>query len=238
METSRVDTSDVPPRGERRGLAPRYVAPVTDGDSATLTLLRRWHGGDGAALDAILARHLPAIRDRVERRIGPLLRKHADVDDFVQDVVVRLLREGPRFEVADEEHFRMLLARVVENTLRDRHKWFAARRRSAAKERPLPASTVLMLGAAHPGRESPSRAIYRVEREAWVRLALDLLDDEPRELIVMREWEGLPFAEIGERIGAGEDAARMRYQRAVAKLAMKIGELRRGRIERACGEGT
>ncbi|HKE01888.1 MAG TPA: sigma-70 family RNA polymerase sigma factor, partial [Planctomycetota bacterium] len=122
-----------------------------------------------------------------------------------------------------------------ENTLRDRHKWFTARRRAAALERPLPPSTVLTLRQSTRRGETPSRRVDRDEKEAWVRLALDLLDDEPRELIVLHEWEGLPFAEIGARIGTTEDAARMRYQRAVAKLALKIGELRRGEVESAVG---
>ncbi len=209
---------------------------MTASEPLTLTLLRRWHSGDAEALSALLARHLPAIRERVERRMGPRLRQRGDTEDYVQDAVLRVLVEGPRFEVDDDEHFRMLLARVVENTLRDRHRWFAARRRAAARERPLPPTTVLSLCTGRTPRETPSRAMDREEKEAWVRLALDLLEDGPRELIVLHEWDGLSFPEIGKRLGTSEDAARMRYQRAVAKLALKIGELRRGRIEKATGD--
>ncbi|HKE01997.1 MAG TPA: sigma-70 family RNA polymerase sigma factor [Planctomycetota bacterium] len=198
---------------------------------ATLALLRSWHAGDAGAFQALIARHLPAIRERVSRRMGAKLRARAESGDLVQDVLVRVLREAPRFHVADDEHFRMLLARIVENVIRDEHKAQTRGKRSAAREEPLPDSTVLHVSPA--SQQTPSRIVDRREREAWVRFAISLLPPLSRDAIVLHDWHGKTFAEIGEALSIAEDAARFRYQRALAKVTRTIGALRRGSIEAA-----
>ena len=57
-----------------------------------------------------------------------------------------------------------------------------------------------------------------------------------REVILLREWENHSFAEIGGQLGITEDAARMRFHRALARLAEKIQLLRGGRIEEVLNE--
>ena len=52
--------------------------------------------------------------------------------DIVQDAALQFLKYGPRFILSDEEKFRALLVRIVENVLRDKHDWFSARRRAIA----------------------------------------------------------------------------------------------------------
>ena len=64
-----------------------------------------------------------------------------------------------------------------------------------------------------------------------MRLALELLDPEDRQLIVLRQWDNLEFNEIGEKMGLAPDAARMRFNRALPKLAMKVQQLQRGQID-------
>src|SRR5215813_5262684 len=74
--------TDLPPHGR---FPP--MAAVSDTPSQTLTLLRRWHGGDREALGELVARDLPWIRAHVERRPQPELRRHLDADDLVQDAM-------------------------------------------------------------------------------------------------------------------------------------------------------
>jgi len=199
----------------------------------TRVLLLRWSAGEEGALGALLERHLAAIREQVERRLGPWLRKRSPSEDLVQDVLVEFLRFGPRFHISDDEHFRRLLARVVENVLRGRHAWLTAQRRDAARDRSLPTDTVLELDPPRRRIETPSREAHREEEEAWVRFGLELLEPERRDLIVQRQWEGLSFAEIGARLGVTETAARLRYLRALDALAAVVGALRRGEIDAA-----
>ncbi|MBL8693681.1 MAG: sigma-70 family RNA polymerase sigma factor [Planctomycetes bacterium] len=184
-------------------------------------------------MSLLLDRHMSSIRDRVHRRLGSMLRAKEQTDDLVQDAVVRFLVDCPRFEVVDEEHFRLLLARVVENTLRDKYNWHQRRRRDVARECAMPSTSVLLVGHLAGRRDSPSGIVEHEEQKAWVRLALDLLDAEEREIIVARDFENHSFAVMAGRLEVSEGAARMRYHRAVAKITRIVGALRRGRVEQA-----
>jgi RNA polymerase sigma-70 factor (ECF subfamily) len=197
----------------------------------TTVLLKRWNSGDEAALQELLQQHLPWIRAHVEHRLGDFLRAKEDSGDIVQDALVEFLRYGPRFEVSNEAHLRFLLGRIAENVLRDRHDFFTRRRRQAAREQPIPDDSVLALDPGAREVTQPDAALERKQWQAWVRLALELMDPEDREVIVLRQWDNLEFAQIGERLGLGADAVRMRFQRALPKLAQKIQMLQRGDID-------
>jgi DNA-directed RNA polymerase specialized sigma24 family protein len=86
---------------------------------------------------------------------------------------------------------------------------------------------------------TPSGEAGRQEDEAWVRLGMELLEPEQRDLVVQRQWEGRTYAEIGEALGISENAARLRYVRVLKDLSDTIAALRRGDIDaalRAAGE--
>ena len=193
------------------------------GESETMLLLRRLHSGDAGALDALIARHLPWIRELVERRMGAAMRARVERDDLVQQAFVEFLRAGPKFVVQDADHFRALMLRIVENTLRMQHRDAHRKKRDIAREQRLQSSSVLDLASQV---TRPSAAASRDEHRAWVQLALELVPDDQREVITLRDWDGLPFGEIAERLGILEDAARMRYQRALRGLALMLLQIK------------
>ena len=51
----------------------------------TRLLLQRWHQGDRDAVDLLIRRDLPWIRDFVSARLGPLLRARGETQDYLQD---------------------------------------------------------------------------------------------------------------------------------------------------------
>lgn len=193
----------------------------------TRILLQRWHGGDREAIDALVARDLPWIREFVARRLGPLLRGRGETLDYVHDALIDVLAYVPRFVTGDRANFRALLARMLENHLRDAHDHHAAAKRSPLRERPMPSDSVLDLDQRQQGVPQPSSVAAQNEYAAWVRLAIELLDREDRQVLLLREWHGLDFAAIAEHLGIQENAARMRFQRALPKLAKKLEAIRR-----------
>jgi RNA polymerase sigma factor (sigma-70 family) len=203
------------------------MGDVTD---ATPLLLDEWHRGDERALARLVELHLPWLRAHVEQRLGSFLRQHGNADDYLQDAMLDFLRDAPRFQVRDQAHFRGLLARVVENTLRDRNDWFRARRRDLARNASLPTESVLALDPRLQHSTTPSRDATRTEVRDWVRLALELLEAEDRKLILGREYENRSFVDVGAELGMTANAARMRWVRAVARLAEVMRELRAGRL--------
>jgi RNA polymerase sigma-70 factor (ECF subfamily) len=160
--------------------------------------------------------------------MGPLLRKKGETGDYVHDAVVQFLKYGPRFIMSGDGQFRALLLQIVENALRSRHDWFTARRRDIARERPLPPDTVLSLDPQSAKEKTPSKSAERHEREAWVRLGLELVEPEEREILVLRQWDNLTFEEIGKRLGVSRNTAQRRHYGAVLRLARKVDDLRHG----------
>jgi len=203
---------------------------MTGTNDETIDLLRRWHEGDRQALDVLVERELPWIRTYVHGRIGQLLRARGETEDYVQEAMLHVLRYGPRFVTDNRDAFRRLLARIVENSLRDMADFHGAERRALRRERAIPSDSVLHLDRPHESVTRPSENAERHEQEAWVALALELLEPDDRRVILLRQWEGLEFAEVGQRLGLSEDAARMRFQRALPRLARKLEELRAGAL--------
>ncbi|MCC6671200.1 MAG: sigma-70 family RNA polymerase sigma factor [Planctomycetes bacterium] len=196
--------------------------------SETMELLQRWHSGDRDALGKLLERDLPWIREQVGRRLGAALRARAETGDFVQDAVLQILRYGPRFLLSDRDQFRALIARIVENQVRMRHRYLHQEKRDVGREQPIPGSdTVLNLDSS---QTAPSQAAMRNEASSWLQLGIELLPAEDREIVHLRQWQGLAFEDIGRQLGIREDAARMRFQRALGRLARLVQRIRNGEL--------
>lgn len=207
-------------------------------DERTRELLTRWHAGDRAAIDELIARDLPWITTCVRARLGPLLRGRGETADYVHDALLGVLDYAPRFVTASRRGFRSLVARMIENHLRDAHDHHAAARRTPLRERPVPTDSVLDLDRPAASVTRPGSVAERNERAAWVRLAVETLDRDDRRVVVLREWHGLEFSAIGERLGIATDTARMRFQRALPRLAARLERLRRGELPLAQDDGT
>ncbi len=206
-------------------------------EGRTLGLLRRWNGGDQAALHELLERHLEWITDYVHGRLGDKARSRAETVDFVQASMVDFLTYGPKFEVADESAFRGLLARIAENNIRDQRRHDGRAKRDIDREVQAPSDSVLYLDA-HRSITRPSEHAQRDESIALVRVALELMEPQDREIVRLREFEERSFADVGERMEISEDAARMRFSRALPKLAEKVALLRNSGLQSALDEGA
>jgi RNA polymerase sigma-70 factor (ECF subfamily) len=64
----------------------------------------------------------------------------------------------------------------------------------------------------------------RVERPAMIEVALNQLPGDQREVIVMKIWGGLTFAQIGQALGISPNTAASRYRYAIAKLQLELSE--------------
>ncbi len=60
------------------------------------------------------------------------------------------------------------------------------------------------------------------ERVRKLQPYLSALPKEQRELLLLRLWDGLSYAEISELVGKSEDACKMAYSRVVAKLRKEV----------------
>ncbi len=204
---------------------------MSDKNSETALNLKKWNGGDLSGLEALLERHLPWIQDHVRNRLGPKLRKKTESCDIVQDAIIQFLKYGPRIQLSSSAQFRVLMTRIVENVVCDEYDRITALRRKISRERPLPTDTVLNLDLPQKRVVPPHKNAQNSENEAWIRLGIELLSSDDRKVLTFRAWGDLSYSEIGAKLGLSENTARMRFNRAILRLAKKIGTLRRGGLD-------
>jgi RNA polymerase sigma-70 factor (ECF subfamily) len=177
-------------------------------------LLRRAQGGDSAAFAEIHARYERLVHGVVRRRLGPALRRKFDSVDVVQSVFEDVLRDLPRFEDRGEEKFRHWLFMKAENKVRDAH-----RRALDADGAPRETRLATNDDLAPEGVAGPATQAGQADDEARLAAILSTMSAEQREVLNLHDREGLRFAEIAERLSLpSEDAARMRYGRALIEL--------------------
>ena len=67
---------------------------------------------------------------------------------------------------------------------------------------------------------SPFAGIHRRS----CRQALDRLPEHYRQILIWREWDELPFADIGQRLAKSVDAARMLWWRALERFNQEMSK--------------
>ncbi len=165
-------------------------------------------GGDAAAR----WRALEACRDylRLVVRRGHWSNKSARsaTSDLIQETILDAWRNFSRFQGRTPAQLRgWLRAILVHASLNARRRPKPVRIESGGRTEEIAGTTT-----------SPSVAAGRNASRAAVDAALDGLTERHRTVIRLRIWDQLSFAEIATRLSLSEDAARMLYGRALAKL--------------------
>jgi RNA polymerase sigma-70 factor (ECF subfamily) len=183
---------------------------------ASLDLLERAQAGDGAALDALIARYLPRLRRWAHGRLPAWARDLAETQDLVQETVVKAFTHIERFEIRGEGALQAYLRQVLLNRIR------AEIRR--ASRRPL--STEVDTQTADAGPSPLEAAIGREALERY-EAALSRLRPEDRQAIIGRIELGLSNEELAEALGKpSANAARMAVERALLRLAKEMRQAR------------
>jgi RNA polymerase sigma factor (sigma-70 family) len=173
-------------------------------DPATVIAAR---GGDPAAIDRLVAGYLPLVYTIV----GRALEGHADVDDVVQDVMLRVLRNLS--ELRDPEAFRSWLVAIAVRQVRERY-----RARRGAPDALVDADV------RDPGADFTDLAITRLELSGQRRETAEAtrwLDEDNRELLALWWLEAsgeLTRDEIVAAIGVTRQHAAVRIQRMKGQL--------------------
>ncbi|MFN3242975.1 MAG: RNA polymerase sigma factor [Planctomycetota bacterium] len=204
-----------------------------DRDKAALpALLRRWfQERDHGALGQILDSNMEYLRRYAHGRLGRQVRSKADTGDVLQDAVVEFMRYSPPFEVETREQLRGLLVKIVDGVIAGQHRWFARMRRQVAREKPLPSGTSVRLHMCAADDTTPTEAVRGNEREAAVRLAIATLPPTDQRIVIMRIYDELDFATIGTAVDMKEDSARVRCNRAIARISKKLMAMKRGSVD-------
>jgi RNA polymerase sigma-70 factor (ECF subfamily) len=193
--------------------------PTPDAE-ATEELLRQARTGDEAARQELLARHRAYLCRFVELRLDPQLRPRLDPSDVVQDAQLEAVRRLPDYLREPGLPFRLWLRQIAYDRLLMAHRRHVqAGRRAVGRDVALPdRSSVLLVRQLLAGGPSPSEQLSRQELARRVRQALAQLPAADRELLMMRNFEGLSSPEVAQVLGITPAAVRQRYGRTVLRL--------------------
>lgn len=208
-------------------------------DQSTVLRLHRWFDGDEQALEQLLSDNLMWMQVYVRKHLNARLRRRFDSMDVVQDGAMRILRYNPRHPPANKAQMRALFKKALLDALRDKIDHLTANRRNIDREESIASPLASGDRPVGPSSEDrPDEMADKLEQREWVKLALQFLDPLDRAIILRRDYHKEQFETIAESLGlASPDAARMRYNRALPKLAFKIRELRRHRRDRDAEDG-
>lgn len=164
-------------------------------------LVERARQGDAAALESLLTQVAPAVR-----RFGlRMCRDPHDADDALQDTLLSIATHLGEFE--GRASFTSWVFTLVRTA--------CARRRRGLKNQP---GSDEGLASSRDRGPDPEELAARAELQSAVLSALDRLPDEYREVVHLRDVEGLSAAETAAVVGASTDAVKSRLHRARAAL--------------------
>lgn len=179
------------------------------GPAADAALVEQLRGGDAAAYEALVRQHGPRML-AVARR---LLNDEADAADAVQDAFVSVFRSISRFQ--GQSALSTWLHRITVNAALMRR-----RGRQRAAERPIEDFLPRFLDDGHQAepaaqwREPAAQAAQRREVRELVQAAIAMLPEAYRNVLQLRDIEGMDTAATAEVLGIQEGAVKVRLHRA------------------------
>lgn len=183
------------------------------------------------SFNSLLVRDYLRIRTQVRARVGGRAESRQESDDIVGEMLIRLLERKRRFDVTDENTFRDQVHNVVEYGIRDQLRALRKELQDIQRECEISGDTSLYCDPPQKLVVGPESVVAEEERRRWIRFAVELLPAESAQLVRMRHWDDLTFAEIGERLGINAQAARQRLNRIMPKLARILSMIGADRLD-------
>jgi RNA polymerase sigma-70 factor (ECF subfamily) len=190
----------------------------------TEALLADARGGDAGAVNALLEQHRDAVRRMIDLRMDQVLKRRVDASDIVQEVLVEANRRLRDYLSNPVMPFHLWLRQMAKDRLIDAHRRHRqAGRRSMDREQPLAAvasdqSSINLAAQLRDQQLTPAAAAAWAELQRRFEAACLQLDDQDREIVLMRHFEHLTNGEAAESLGLSAQAASMRYLRAMRRL--------------------
>jgi RNA polymerase sigma-70 factor, ECF subfamily len=197
---------------------------VQPDSSETQDLLQKASLGDRQAFEELFGRHRPALRRSVELRLDAKMRARVDPSDVVQETQLEAFQRLPDYLERRPMPFRLWLRKTAyERLLKVQRHHLKTARRAVAREVVLPIeSSVLLAEQLLAAGPTPSQQVAKRELALRLRLALTDLPPGQREVLLMRNFEGLSYQEVAYVLDIDAAAARKRYGRALLQLRQRL----------------
>jgi RNA polymerase sigma-70 factor (ECF subfamily) len=196
---------------------------------AVSSLLARARSGDRKALDRLFAVCRNYVTILARTQVEKSIRAKFDPSDLVQQTLLEAFRGFGGFHGNTEAEWLVWLRRILSHNATD-----FARRYTGTEKRQVSLEIGLERGdgsrrsdacrEAVDSEDSPSAQILTQERDLLLADALARLTSDHREVIILRNLQGLSFAEVARRLHRSRPAAQMLWMRALQKLQELLRE--------------
>ena len=167
-------------------------------------LMRRIRRGDDAAFETLVCRWQRPVCRVLARYAGP----NGEVEDMSQEVFLRVY--GARDRYRGSGAFSTWLFRIVLNVARSAH------RRRRKRGQPLDAEQPASSAA------TAQQAVERQERGRTVEEAVAALPPRLREVLVLKQFAELTFAEVAQVTGLPASTVKSRVRAALDRLRIEL----------------
>ena len=188
-------------------------------------LIRRLRQRDEKAFEEVVVLYRDKVFGLVLRMVG----NREEADDLSQEVFITVLKSIHTFR--GDSKFSTWLYRIASNHTKNRMKYLHRRAYKTTGELDEAAENAMTRGDAQAkGREqTPESAMAGRQIDRVVQDAIAQLDEDHREIIVLRDMEELSYEEIAEITGLAEGTVKSRLHR--ARTALKE------HVQKRLGEG-
>ena len=182
-------------------------------------LLLELRGGQADSLGLLVARWEAPLFRFVSRMVD----RPEDAGDVCQETFLRILDKAEAFR--DGARFSTWMYQIALNLCRDQA------RRKKRWSHLVVAPTVSDDGVPHEhaspetAANNPATALEETERQGAVRRALSRLPRNQREVLLLKEYEGLKFREIAGVLGVPESTVKSRMYAALDTMRSSLAEL-------------
>lgn len=194
---------------------PQHQPPSHDPDRQVLEACRR---GDRGAFDVLVERH----HRRVFRLSVRFLGDEESALDAAQETFVKAWRALPRFEGG--ALFTTWLTRIAINQCRNelRRRGTAKHARLRSLDERLPGTDIPRGDTLAASTRAPWEAVEGRELRATLAGILAALEPEDREVLLLKEVEGLSYEAMAEILDIPTGTVRSRLHRARAEVRRRI----------------
>jgi RNA polymerase sigma-70 factor, ECF subfamily len=178
-------------------------------------LVVRYQRGDVAAFESLVDRHRPGVY----RFLARFVRDRARAEDLTQECWIRFIGAVPRWSA--RAPFRTWLYAVARNLAADEARRMTHRRHESIDDR---STSRPFAELPAPGR-TPEEAALDLLLQPALERAISALPAEQREVFLLREYEGVAFAEIAAITGSPVPTVKSRMRYALEALRRTLTEL-------------
>ena len=149
--------------------------------------------------------------------------------DLVQDTFLEAQRDFNCFHGRTEAELLAWLRQILLNNMRDAaQRYHGTAKRQVSREVPLSPldDTSGYDGETLPAKANPpSWPARQLEQSSAIESALEQLPEDYREIVELRNFQLLDFADIGRQMNRSADASRKLWSRAIKVLEQRLSEL-------------